>query len=141
MNKKKQLNRKRQSKILICIATVLGLLLIYNIVTLKNDLNQRGFDYASEKSSMAYAVRDGDYPGLMNMIATNISKGCETIEDTSEYVALANYYEAMLYYRMYQNVDDKKTNEFKERADEYRKQLKSGDLIKAADQIDQSREQ
>ena len=63
-------------------------------------------DYHPKEDSFLYAIEDGDYSRLVEMMYRNEAAGVETSEIYEECYAVARYYEAATYYKAYKNAGD-----------------------------------
>ena len=63
-------------------------------------------DYHPGEDSFLYAIEDGDYSRLVEMMYRNEVAGVETSEIYEECYAVARYYEAATYYKAYKNAGD-----------------------------------
>lgn len=138
MNKKKHGKKEKRSIILLVAVAVLIILLIRNIESFIDEVTVQDYYFKYEQSDMERAFRDHDYPELMYMVERNQARNLETAVDTSEYVAMAYYYEAMIYYKMYNGNDDEKAIHWKEKADQYKNQLESARFLEVVKQIEEN---
>ena len=63
-------------------------------------------DYHPKEESFLYALEDGDYSRMVEMMYRNEVAGVETSEIYEECYAIARYYEAATYYKAYKNAGD-----------------------------------
>ena len=92
-------------------------------------------DYYPKEDSFLYAMEDGDYSRLVEMMHRNEAAGVKASEIYEECYAVARYYEAATYYKAYKNVSD--TKRALEKKEIMEKQLPlMGDFAGYAEDID-----
>ena len=82
---------------------VIGLSVFFavNLIILAAKIAGQQTIYQYEYSDMQWAMEDGDYPELVSMVARNRALNVQTSEDTSEFAAIADYYQVASMYHAY----------------------------------------
>ncbi len=116
----------------------LSLFLAVNLITLIGTISDQNTIYHYEYSDMQWAMEDGDYPELISKVARNRVAGAQTSEDTSEFEAIADYYEAATLYHAYsaQGEEEKAALQL-EKKQEAEKGILSREFLEAKERIDQ----
>lgn len=133
MNKKEAVQKNRLFRAAVL---VLGVALAFNLLSFCVRLAGENRIYGYEYIDMQRAMEDGDYPELLNMVSRNRAEGIEPRKDTSEFQAIAAYYEAAsLYYAFAKTGDVERAVQMKERLKEAEKGLVSLEFTEAAERI------
>ena len=134
MNKtSKQLHIR--SKICVVAIIILSILLLYNVVTLLDQLKEDSDAYENTKSSMEYAMRDRDYIDLISRVKYNEVHDFSVTPETKEYVALAYYYDALVYYQIYKDYDQELAQYYLKRMEDNYKELSTDRFIEEAHRL------
>lgn len=115
---------------------ILGVMLAFNLLSFCVRLAGESRVYGYEYMDMQRAMEDGDYPELMNMVSRNQAEGIEPRKDTSEFEAIAAYYEAAsLYHAFAETKDTDRAARMRERLAEAEKGLVTAEFTEAAQKI------
>lgn len=121
---------------MIALVVCLGIMLAVNLFELRKDMNTHNHTYTYELSSMELALRDHDYPRLLSMVKENVCKKATTVYDTTEYDAIARFYEAASYYYLYaESGMEDRADQYASKMKEYQEKLSSTRFIEIADEI------
>ena len=124
-----------RSKICVVAIIILSILLLYNVVTLLDQLKEDSDAYENTKSSMEYAMRDRDYIDLISKVKYNEVHGFLVTPETKEYVALAYYYDALVYYQIYKDYDQEAAQYYLKRMEDNYKELSTDRFIEEANRL------
>lgn len=85
-------------------ALILGVMLAFNLLSFCVRLAGENRLYGYEYVDMQRVMEEGDYPELVNMVSRNRAQGIEPRKDTSEFEAIAAYYEAASLFPVLRNI-------------------------------------
>lgn len=91
------MNKRRQPKGGLYRIAVIALTVVFalNLLILVGRVRSRAFSsYSYEVSSMRWMARHHDYEDLLNAVTNNRVTGGKTSQNTSQFEALADYYQA-----------------------------------------------
>ena len=92
--------------------------------------------YYNEYGDMQRTMEAGNYPELLDMVSRNQAMAAKTRKDTSEFQAIAKYYEAASLYHAFAEVGDtKRAARMKERMEEAGQRLVTSEFTEEAERI------
>lgn len=116
---------------------IVGLCFVFGILSIVTFTEAMDYyrDYHPGEDSFLYAIEDGDYSRMVEMMYLNEAAGVETSEIYEECYAVARYYEAATYYKAYKNAGDMARAQEKKQIME-RQISRMGELSGCAEDID-----
>lgn len=115
---------------------ILGLLLAFNLFSFCVRFAGEYRPYHYEYSDMQRVMEAGNYPEILKMVSRNQAISAETGKDTSEFQAVAKYYEAASLYHAFAGTGDtERAAQMKERLSEAEKRLAAKEFTAAAERI------
>ncbi len=117
-------------------ALILGVMPAFNLLSFCVRLAGENRLYGYEYVDMQRVMEEGDYPELVNMVSRNRAQGIEPRKDTSEFEAIAAYYEAAsLYHALAEAGETERAAQMTIRLLEAEKGLVTGEFTQAAEKI------
>lgn len=115
---------------------VLGVLLAFNLLSFCVRLAGERSIYYNEYGDMQRSMAAGNYPEILTMVSRNQAVSAKTRKDTSEFQAVAKYYEAASLYHAFTEVGDtKRAAQMKEQMAEAAQGLLTEEFMEAAERI------
>lgn len=115
----------------------LGVMLVFNLLSFCVRFAAERDVYYNEYSDMQRSMAAGNYPELLAMVSRNQAMSAKTRKDTSEFQAVAKYYEAASLYHAFEKVGDtKRAEKMKERMADAKKGLATEEFTEAAEKIE-----
>lgn len=124
MNKVKKWFYKKRVLLCITFLIILSVLLVKQIQSFYRYYNTFNFP-GYEASILHQAIEDHDYPSLLEKVSHNEGSSKDTVSDTTEYAALAKYYQAAIYYKAYLDKDQTEADKYLHTMTENEEKIKS----------------
>lgn len=111
MNKNVDANIKsataKSPKLFRLIVIILIAILAINVLTFALKISRSTYyNEAAEYSELKHYLDEGDYPGLVKLVASNQAMNLKSVNDTSSFVYFADFYEAAFLYKAYKDAGE-----------------------------------
>lgn len=114
----------------------LGVMLVFNLFSFCVRLAGESSAYYNEYGDMQRSMEAGNYPEILEMVSRNRAVSAKTRKDTSEFQAVAEFYEAAsLYHAFAKAGDTKRAAQMKDRMEEAEQRLTTEEFTEAAERI------
>ncbi len=114
----------------------LGVMLAFNLLSFCVRFAGERSVYLNEYGDLQRWMAAGNYPEVLAMVSRNQAVSAKTRKDTSEFQAVADYYEAASLYRAFQEAGDmKRAARMKERMEKAKQGLITEEFTEAAERI------
>lgn len=130
MNKVMKWINSKRTLLGILLLVVLSLFLIDQVLDFNRMLELFNPPIHDERD-LHYTVERGEYYSLLNKVAHNEILNDTIFTDTTEYAALAKYYQAAVYYKAYRDKDQSEADRYLHTMTENEKKI-SSDIMKDA---------
>lgn len=111
MNKNVDANIKpaaaKSPKLFRLIVIILIAILAINVLTFALKISRSTYyNEAAEYSELKHYLDEGDYPGLVKLVASNQAMNLKSVNDTSSFVYFSDFYEAAFLYKAYKDTGE-----------------------------------
>lgn len=124
MNSVKAWLNKKRTMLCVFLLIILSLILVKQIISFVSYFNLED-KLGYEVSDLRFELKNKNYPELLDKVSRNEGRGLSTVTDTTEYVAIAKYYQAAIHYKAYQNQDQDKAEAYLRIMNENEKKIES----------------